>query len=128
MECCALSSLFFALLMMIIIIRLSTFTIFVIIIVVIIIIVIVIISNIYSSVTTSPCTVLQLNSLSLPLFSSKNWSLGFLALTALITVTGGYWWNVIIPAKRTELAISKRKGKYRRVPKCLAKIKIIKFV
>jgi hypothetical protein len=35
---------------------------------------------------------------------------GFLALTALITVTGGYWWNIIIPAKRTELALSKSKG------------------
>lgn len=35
---------------------------------------------------------------------------GFLAITALITVTGGYWWNIIIPAKRTELALSKRKG------------------
>ena len=109
--------------MIIIIMRLNTL-----IIIVIIIIVIIIIIKIYSFLTTSPCTVLHQNSTSLPLFSLKNCLLGFLALTALITVTGGYWWNVIIPAKRTELAISKRKGKYGRVLKCIAEISAIRFV
>jgi hypothetical protein len=35
---------------------------------------------------------------------------GFIALTAVIMVTGAFWWNIIIPAKRTELALSKSKG------------------
>ena len=49
-------------------------------------------------------------------------------MTALITVTGGYWWNVIIPAKRTELAISKRKGKYEMLLKSIAIIIIIRSI
>ena len=49
-------------------------------------------------------------------------------MTALITVTGGYWWNVIIPAKRTELAISKRKGKYEVSLKSIAITIIIRSI
>lgn len=35
---------------------------------------------------------------------------GFGGLAILLTITTSYWWNVIIPQKRTELAISKSRG------------------
>ena len=33
-----------------------------------------------------------------------------LVITALCAVCAGYWWNVVIPDRRTALALSKRKG------------------
>lgn len=35
---------------------------------------------------------------------------GMLIVTALCVIAASYWWNVVIPDRRTELAISKRKG------------------